>query len=136
MLCATTVFGSLFALGASPASAATTADIVRLTLNNVGGMACTTNSLGGQGFLSSCTGNGGEPEYWCADFAKWVWQQEGVQNTGALTPAAASFYSYGTSYGTFTTVPRPGYAAVFSASGPVSVKIGKVRTATRAPVCQ
>src|SRR6185312_4180856 len=32
------------------------------------------NSLGGSAFGTSCTGNNGDAEYWCADFAKWVWQ--------------------------------------------------------------
>jgi hypothetical protein len=35
-------------------------------------------------------------ELWCADFAKWVWLQAGVtSDTSVLSPAAASFYTWG-----------------------------------------
>jgi hypothetical protein len=35
-------------------------------------------------------------ELWCADFAKWVWRQAGVtSDIGALTPSAASFFTWG-----------------------------------------
>jgi len=56
----------------SPASAASASTIAALATANVGKQACSTNTLGGRGFETSCTGNGGQPEYWCADFAKWV----------------------------------------------------------------
>ncbi|MFI5933727.1 hypothetical protein [Actinoplanes sp. NPDC051494] len=101
----------------SPA-AATTADIASLALDNVGHKACQTNSLGGSSYYSACTGNGGQPEYWCADFARWVWAQEDVDHTSDLTAAARSFYSYGVEYDTFsTTGPQVGDAAVFSKTG-------------------
>ncbi len=35
--------------------------LASLALANVQGTACGTNSLGGTGFDSSCTGNGGQP---------------------------------------------------------------------------
>ena len=39
-------------------------------------------------------------EFWCADFTKWVWKKAGVTGgLGTLTPAAASFYSWGTGHG-------------------------------------
>jgi hypothetical protein len=101
----------------SAASAATTADIANLTLDNVGHKACQKNSLGGDYYYSSCTGNGGQPEYWCADFARWVWANEGVDHTSTLTAAARSFYTYGVEYGTFSTTPQVGDAAVFSKTG-------------------
>src|SRR5262249_61408514 len=47
------------------------------------------------GYFSSCHGNSGLPEFWCADFAKFVWAQAGALNTDVLTPAAASFADYG-----------------------------------------
>jgi CHAP domain len=35
-----------------------------------------------------------ENQEWCADFAKWVWEQGGVPDTGVLDAAAASFYQW------------------------------------------
>lgn len=48
-----------------------------------------TNSAGGKGYYTST-----KPEDWCADFAKWVWAQAGVDVSG-LTPAVSSFAAYG-----------------------------------------
>nr|BFE73921.1 hypothetical protein GCM10020092_072220 [Actinoplanes digitatis] len=74
----------------------------------------THNSLGGSQFDTSCSGGySGGPEYWCADFAKWVWRNSGF-NTSGLTPAAQSFYTYGQSHGTFHATAQPGDAIVFS----------------------
>lgn len=98
------------------ASAATTSDIVALASQNIGKGACSTNSLGGRGFETSCTGNGGLPEFWCADFAQWVWAMEGVADTGSLNAAAASFYAYGQAHGTLSNVPAVGDAVVFDYS--------------------
>src|SRR5258708_37454968 len=42
------------------------AKVVSLALANVGKGACSKNSEGGQAFDTSCTGNGGQPQYWCA----------------------------------------------------------------------
>jgi hypothetical protein len=102
------------------ASAATLTNgttIAKLALANVDKHACSINSLHGRYFGSSCTGNGGKPEYWCADFAKWVWEHEGVGDTSSLTPAAGSFYTYGLEYGTLTATPAVGDAAVFNYYG-------------------
>src|SRR5262245_38987311 len=66
-------------------------DISSLALANLNVTACGTNSLGDGSFFSSCTGNGGAPEYWCADFARWVWNGVGF-DTSELTAAAGSFY--------------------------------------------
>src|SRR5579875_1182353 len=39
-------------------------------------------------------------ELWCADFVKWVWAQGGVtSDLGVLTPAAASFWTWGRDHG-------------------------------------
>ena len=102
-----------------PAHAATGIDIGNLALNNVGAMACSQNSLGGSGFYSSCTGNGGQPEFWCADFARWVWANEGAGNTSDLNALAASFYSYGQKYGTLTDTAAAGDAAVWGSGGTI-----------------
>ncbi len=109
------------AAGAEPigttSAAVTSGSIATLALANVGGSACGTNSLGGNSFDSSCTGNGGQPEYWCADFAKWVWENLGVPNTNELTAAAGSFYVYGQNHGTLSNNPAAGDAVVFNYQG-------------------
>jgi len=55
-------------------------------------------------------------EYWCADFAKWVWQQAGVNDTGVLDPGADSFYTWGHDQGETLSVdgtnPQVGDAVV------------------------
>jgi hypothetical protein len=91
--------------------------IAALALANVGQGACTTNSLGGDAFGTSCTGNGGAPEYWCADFALWVWSSAGVANVTGLTAAAGSFYVYGENNGTLSNTPAVGDAVVFDYQG-------------------
>ena len=107
--------GMLFVV--SSASALTGNDVANLAVANVGGMACGTNSLGGHSFDSSCTGNGGQPEYWCADFARWVWENTGAQYTSELTAAAGSFYVYGQNHGTLKNTPALGDAVVFNYQG-------------------
>ncbi|MFI9274366.1 CHAP domain-containing protein [Kitasatospora sp. NPDC052896] len=107
---------------APTASAATPGDAASLAAANVNKTAgtCantpTTNSLGGSQFENSCTGDAGSPEYWCADFAEWVWQQSGLY-TGGLSAAAASFLTYGATNGTLHTSPsyspQPGDAVVY-----------------------
>ncbi|MGW4212521.1 FG-GAP-like repeat-containing protein [Lentzea sp. NPDC004789] len=120
MKLAKTISGMLGAVVLSPllltgqAYAATGQQIADLANANQGKMACDTNSLGGRYFLSSCIGHSGTPEYWCADFAKWVWMNAGGINTANLTPAARSFYSYGAGAGTLSDTPHVGDAAVFS----------------------
>jgi CHAP domain len=104
-------------VSASTASAVTGGSIASLALANVGKGACSTNSKGGKAFDSSCTGNGGEPEYWCADFARWVWAQQGVEDTSQLTAAAGSFYVYGQNHGTLHSTPAVGDAVVFDYQG-------------------
>ena len=98
----------------SSASTLSRSGIAQLATANLNDMACGTNSLGGRGYESSCTGNGGQPEYWCADFAKWVWQNSGVTDLSGLNAAARSFYLYGQSHGTLSNTPAVGDAVVFS----------------------
>ncbi|MEU9131761.1 CHAP domain-containing protein [Kitasatospora sp. NPDC048540] len=111
--------------GTAEAAAATGADAAALAAANVGKSAgtCadlpTTNSLGGDQFLTSCSGGySGGPEYWCADFAKWVWQKSGFAVQG-LDASAASFRSYGLGHGTQHTSPSyrpsPGDAVEYGA---------------------
>ncbi len=98
-------------------SGPTGASIAALALANVGKKACSINSRHQRGFETSCTGNGGQPEYWCADFAKWVWASSGVADTSSLNALAGSFYSYGLEYGTLSSVPAVGDAVVFDYYG-------------------
>jgi surface antigen len=101
---------------ASSAGAVSGSAIATLATANVGQGACTKNTLGGTAFESSCTGNGGQPEYWCADFAIWVWANVGADVSG-LTAAAGSFYVYGQNNSTLSSSPAVGDAVVFDYAG-------------------
>ena len=96
------------ALSTLPAQADTPSSIVSIASANLGDGPCSTNSAGGTGFESSCNG-----EAWCADFAKWVWQQAGVDVSG-LTAGAGSFAGYN---GGLHTTPHVGDAVVFGYNG-------------------
>jgi len=113
-------------VAAPPAAAASPGDAAGLAAANIGKSAgsCadrpTSNSLGGAAFDGSCTGANGHPEYWCADFAMWVWQNSGFYSVG-LTAGAGSFYVYGQNNGTLHTstsyAPQPGDAIVYDYNG-------------------
>jgi hypothetical protein len=79
-----------------------------------------TTSLGDPEYESSCDGNGGNAEYWCADFAKWAWENSGLDVSG-LTAAAGSFATYGETYDTLHTsssyIPQVGDAIVYGWDG-------------------
>jgi hypothetical protein len=67
-----------------------------------------------------------ENEAWCADFAKWVWQQAGVTtDTSALNAGAGSFYDWGRDQGEKLTLdggtPAVGDAVVFFPPGSISL---------------
>jgi cell wall-associated NlpC family hydrolase len=101
----------------SDLTAAHGANIASIAHANLGKGACSTNSAGGKAFDSSCTGNGGQAEYWCADFARWVWAHAGAKNTSELTAAAGSFYTYGQKNHTLHSKPQVGDAVVFNYAG-------------------
>ena len=107
---------ALEAFGGSGGPAVDTASPAQIALDNLGNTACGANSLGGYGFGSSCTGNGGQPEYWCSDFVTWVWDAAGA-NVDGLTPAAGSFYCYGENHGTLSDTPHVGDAVVYNYQG-------------------
>lgn len=107
-----TLLLSSLALAGGTASAST-ADIVSIADANMGHHACDTNSAGGQGYYTSCTGDGGSPENWCSDFAMWVWAQAGY-DVGGLSPAAGSFGEYGSG---LHSTPQVGDAVVFNYNG-------------------
>ncbi|GAA3022178.1 hypothetical protein GCM10020229_67200 [Kitasatospora albolonga] len=100
-------------LGAPNASASVGSSIVDTARANLGKGACSTNSANGTGYYSSCNGNNGSPEAWCADFAKWVWARNGV-NVDGLTPGAISFADYGAG---LQSTPHVGDAVLFNAGG-------------------
>jgi hypothetical protein len=79
---------------------------------NVGEGDCSRNSAGTIGFYNSCKNH----EYWCADFAKWVWVQAGVPSStvSSINAAAYSFYSWGKSHGGVSSTPGLGDAVIFS----------------------
>ncbi|MEQ0565754.1 CHAP domain-containing protein [Amycolatopsis sp. NEAU-NG30] len=110
---ATAVLGLL---GAVPASADTRTDVRDLAAANLHKQTCSTNSLGGVGFMDSCRMQWA----WCADFVRWVWGNRNL-STDRLTAAAGSFYLYGQQKGTLHTdpgyVPQVGDAVVFNYQG-------------------
>ncbi|MGW4647737.1 CHAP domain-containing protein [Kitasatospora sp. NPDC004289] len=97
-------------LGAPTASASVSSSIVNTARANLGDGACSTNSSGTTGFYTSCSGG---PEAWCADFAKWVWAQNGV-NVAGLTNGAGSFANYN---GGLKPTPHVGDAVVYEYNG-------------------
>ena len=122
-------------------------DVATLALANAGKGAglCSQvnpapNSLGGAAFGTSCTGNQGEAEYWCADFAKWVWQNAAgstITDTGDLDAGAVSFYNYGVdhyemggAYGHIAIGVEDAYAAcdkIRAAGGTITREPGPVK---------
>ncbi|MFE0459425.1 CHAP domain-containing protein, partial [Kitasatospora sp. NPDC058965] len=74
---------------------------------------------GGAGYYAPGTGQGSScsgtqaAHAWCADFAGWVWAQEGVQNLGPLSDLANSFESYGP----LSSTPHVGDAVFFHPNG-------------------
>ncbi|GIG55926.1 hypothetical protein Lfu02_02980 [Longispora fulva] len=95
----------LTTLGAAPAHADTRSAIVDTAASQLGSGPCNP------GYYTSCGEN------WCADFAMWVWDHNGVNVIG-LSPAAANFKSYGVANGTWHPygdgyVPRVGDAVSF-----------------------
>ncbi|MEV4425971.1 FG-GAP-like repeat-containing protein [Streptomyces sp. R-07] len=108
MLATALLAPALMLSGAQPASASVGSTIMGIAEQNLGNGACDTNSAGGSGYYGSCSG-----EAWCADFAKWVWDQAGVNVTG-LTAGAGSFGQYN---GGLTSTPHVGDAVVFNYNG-------------------
>mgnify|MGYP001316336912 CR=1 FL=1 len=73
----------------------------------------TRNSLGGTAFEHSCKGWNDVPEYWCADFAIWVWRNAGYDVSG-LDAASISFATYGVKHHSTRAAPKVGDALVFN----------------------
>ncbi|HVY48813.1 MAG TPA: CHAP domain-containing protein [Minicystis sp.] len=69
-------------------------------------------------------------EQWCADYAQYVWQHAGAQ-TGGLSAAAISFYSYGANHGTwkdgaYASNVQPGDAVIWANSYSWAEHVGLV----------
>jgi hypothetical protein len=90
--------------------------IVELATANLDKHACSENSEHQTGYYTSCHGNDGSPEYWCADFARWTWLKAG-KDVSELSAAAGSFYEYGERHGTLHDSPAVGDAVVFNYVG-------------------
>ncbi len=99
--------GTMLLTEAGAASASVGTTIVGIAAANLNNGPTSTNSAGGSGYYGSAGEN------WCADFAKWVWAQDGVDVTG-LTAGAGSFANYGAR---LHQTPQVGDAAVFDFDG-------------------
>lgn len=92
------------------------AKIARKAIKEVGQRACTRETDGKAGYFTSCNGNGGQPEYWCSDFARWIWWKARAVNTDPkmgsrlLTAESGSFAKYGK----LRRKPRVGDAVLFN----------------------
>lgn len=92
------------------------ARIARKAIKEVGQRACTRKTAGKAGYFTSCQGNGGQPEYWCSDFARWIWWKAGAVKTGPkmgtrlLTAESGTFAKYGR----LRRKPRVGDAVLFN----------------------
>ena len=115
--CAADAAGDAEVASSSESDLVVASSVAKLALANVGTGACSKNSKGGRDFGPSCTGNGEHPEYWCADFVKWVWQEAGASDTGDVTPSAGSFYTYGQKHHTLSGSPKLGDAVVYNYVG-------------------
>ena len=95
--------------------------VTNLALANTGQTACSTNTLGSNGFNTSCTGDNGQPEAWSADFLAWAWGQEGITTTilasssGSATPNSVLKYGNAntTTHATASYTPRLGDAILY-----------------------
>jgi hypothetical protein len=89
---------------AGPAAAhASTASTVASTALGQLGQHCSTR------YGMAC----GVDNNWCSAFAKWVWNQAGINTTGIDTESG-SFFGYGAAHGTLTATPHVGDAVVFN----------------------
>jgi CHAP domain len=91
------------------------ARIATIARKERGQTACSRKTAGKKGYFTSCDRGvaGGKPEFWCSDFARWVWWKAGAINTAPgtdiLTAAAGTFVKYGK----LRTRPRVGDAVLF-----------------------
>ncbi|WP_157880270.1 CHAP domain-containing protein, partial [Streptomyces katrae] len=105
-------------LTAPAAHAATLGDSIAATATGqLDSPACGNGGSGyyapGSNQTSSCSG-GSRTHAWCADFAGWVWAQNGVKNLGILNDLANSFQTYAEKYdGGLSGTPHVGDAVFF-----------------------
>ncbi|MFE5585323.1 CHAP domain-containing protein [Kitasatospora sp. NPDC056531] len=104
------------------AHAASLGDSIAATaVSQTGNNACGPTGAGyyapGTDQSNSCSG-GSTAHAWCADFAGWVWAQNGVKNLGILNDLANSFQTYASMYqGGLSGTPHVGDAVFFHPSG-------------------
>ncbi|MCX4745400.1 CHAP domain-containing protein [Kitasatospora sp. NBC_01287] len=109
---------TLSLLSAGTAHASGVSGIVNTASGQLGSGPCGNGGAGyyapGSGQNSSCGSGGKEAQAWCADFAGWVWAQNGVQNLGVLNDLANSFRDYANDYdGGLSATPQVGDAVFF-----------------------
>uniref|UniRef100_UPI0004CA3165 CHAP domain-containing protein n=1 Tax=Streptomyces sp. NRRL WC-3742 TaxID=1463934 RepID=UPI0004CA3165 len=98
---------SLFTAGA--AEAATSDGISKLATSQLGNGPCGNGGYYAPG--SNQTNPCSSYHAWCADFAGWVWAQNGVKNLGGLNDLANSFETYANNYdGGLSSTPHVGDA--------------------------
>jgi CHAP domain len=90
------------------------ARIARIAKGEVGQRACSRMTDGKPGYFTSCHGGFKEPEFWCSDFARWVWWKAGAINAapGTKTPLNAAAGRF-VLYGKLRRRPRVGDAVLF-----------------------
>ncbi|MDQ0307534.1 surface antigen [Kitasatospora herbaricolor] len=108
-------------LSAPAAQAVTGSDIAGTASSQLDRNACGNGGAGyyvsGTGQHSSCYG-GTTAHAWCADFAGWVWAQNGVKNLGVLNDLANSFQTYANNnQGGLSSTPHVGDAVFFHPGG-------------------
>ena len=90
------------------------ARIAGIAKREVGQKACSRKTDGKPGYFTSCHGGFKEPEFWCSDFARWVWWKAGAINAapGTKTPLNAAAGRF-VLYGKLRRRPRVGDAVLF-----------------------
>ncbi|MER7773326.1 CHAP domain-containing protein, partial [Kitasatospora sp. NPDC096140] len=104
---------SLSMLASGVAHAGSASGIVSTAAGQLGSGECGNEGNGyyapGSAQHNSCNG-----QAWCADFAGWVWSQNGVQGLGVLNDLANSFETYANKYdGGLSPTPHIGDAVFF-----------------------
>jgi hypothetical protein len=106
----------------SQAASSFGAKIAEIAKGEVGQDACSRKTASKKGYFTSCHSDGdhGPPQFWCADFVRWVWWKAGALDTApgthVLTPESGSFATYGAKHGKvrLRRKPRVGDAVLFN----------------------
>lgn len=111
------------------------ARIARIAKGEVGQKACSRKTDGKPGFFTSCHGGVKEPEFWCSDFARWVWWKAGAINAapGTKTPLNAAAGRF-VLYGKLRRRPQVGDAVLFGYNGRINGPVPKSPTANHVAI--